>query len=114
MKNKLLSSTFIFNTFLDDYTSARMSLISSGKQGLNEYFLDGTKSPFPIDFNPISFRPWAGSTHHGDFSSPLCFFFDNHASDLISESIQIYLINLFKIKLTQLPNKINIPLYTSK
>jgi hypothetical protein len=44
----------------------------------------------------------------------LCFFFYNHASDLISESIQIYLINLFKIKLTQLPNKINIPLYTSK
>jgi len=48
--------------------NARMSLISSGIQGLNEYFLDGTKSPFPIDFNPISFRPWAGSTHHGDFS----------------------------------------------
>jgi hypothetical protein len=48
------------------------------------------------------------------FRDPCAFFFDNHASDLISESIQIYLINLFKIKLTQLPNKINIPLYTSK
>lgn len=68
MKNKLLSSTFIFNTFLDDYTGARMSLISSGIQGLNEYLLDGTKSPFPIDFNPISFGPRACSTHHGDFS----------------------------------------------
>ncbi|KAJ6922140.1 hypothetical protein NC652_015945 [Populus alba x Populus x berolinensis] len=57
-----------FATRKNDYTSARMSLISSGIQGLNEYFLDGTKSPFPIDSNPISFRPRAGSTHHGDFS----------------------------------------------